>query len=313
MLLNKWLALASIGQAFAARSAGCQRKQRLNTVGKTLNVTLGDRRYLLYVPPTYSSAIPAPVVLSFHGGTRTAEDQKALDLLTTPDFNKGHIIIYPNGLNYTWEGVPNVTTKDTQFVTKILNEVEKEYCIDHSRIFATGKSQGGGFVGVLACDSALSTRIAAFAPVSGAYYVSNVSVCDPATVKIPCDPGRKHVPVLAFHGGADGTISIDGGPRKGGCLPTIEHWVNEWAIRDALGTKNTSVSLTEAATEHVFGAGDERSLVTFVYDGDKVDHSWPYTGDNPDNLQHGDGPASFNATPVILDFFKEHPLPAMLL
>jgi len=43
------------------------------------------------------------------------------------------------------------------------------FCIDTSRIYATGKSNGGGFVGnVLACDPALSKEFAAFAPVVSA-------------------------------------------------------------------------------------------------------------------------------------------------
>lgn len=64
----------------------------------TLNVTLGNRRYLLYFPVNYKPDEPAPLVLSYHGGTRTAETQLALDRLTTTFFNKDHIIVYPNGI-----------------------------------------------------------------------------------------------------------------------------------------------------------------------------------------------------------------------
>ncbi|KAJ4420112.1 hypothetical protein N0V82_004559 [Gnomoniopsis sp. IMI 355080] len=64
----------------------------------TLNVTLGARRYLLYIPINYRPDKPAPVVLSYHGGTRTAESQQALDRLSTTYFNQDHIIVYPNGI-----------------------------------------------------------------------------------------------------------------------------------------------------------------------------------------------------------------------
>lgn len=59
----------------------------------------------------------------------------------------------------TWQGVPGVETDDLGFTSDILNDVQAQYCIDTDRIFATGKSQGGGFVGVLACDEDLSKRI----------------------------------------------------------------------------------------------------------------------------------------------------------
>lgn len=52
-----------------------------------------------------------------------------------------------------------MTTDDTGFTTKILNDLEAQYCIDTDRIFATGKSDGAGFVGVLACNKTLSSRI----------------------------------------------------------------------------------------------------------------------------------------------------------
>lgn len=94
----------------------------------------------------------------------------------------------------TWQGFPGIETDDVQFTTDILAEVSRLYNIDSTRISATGKSDGGSFVNVLACDSTLSTRVAAFAPVSGAYYVDtdccsvHVNTCTPSTVRIPCLP-----------------------------------------------------------------------------------------------------------------------------
>lgn len=90
---------ASIDTAGVATKAspGCTIDHSVS-LDTTLNVTLGDRRYLLYFPVNYKPDQPAPLVLSYHGGTRTAETQQALDLLTTTFFNKDHIIVYPNGI-----------------------------------------------------------------------------------------------------------------------------------------------------------------------------------------------------------------------
>lgn len=65
----------------------------------TTDVHIGDRRYLLYIPVNYDPGTPAPLILSYHGGTRTAESQQALDLLSTTYFNEDHIVVYPNGIN----------------------------------------------------------------------------------------------------------------------------------------------------------------------------------------------------------------------
>lgn len=95
-------AVAAVGQVSAEASSGCSAAQDGLKRDNTLNVTLGDRRYLLYIPEDYDPETPAPLVLSYHGGTRTAEIQQALDLLSTPYFNKDHIIVYPSGINVSW-------------------------------------------------------------------------------------------------------------------------------------------------------------------------------------------------------------------
>ncbi len=84
-----------------AASAGCSRLavQRQAGVGVLLNQTLDNRRYLQFIPSTYSPSTPAPVILSYHGGSRTADDQLKLDQLTNPFFNDKYIIIYPYGIN----------------------------------------------------------------------------------------------------------------------------------------------------------------------------------------------------------------------
>lgn len=82
----------------SSASVGCQGNKQV-ALDTTLNVALGDRRYLLYFPVNYKPDTPAPLVLSYHGGTRTAEIQQALDLLTSTYFNQDYITVYPNGIN----------------------------------------------------------------------------------------------------------------------------------------------------------------------------------------------------------------------
>lgn len=90
---------ASLSRYAVARpSEGCQTDHEV-TLEQTYNVSTGDRRYLLWFPANYKPTTPAPVVLSYHGGTRVAETQQVLDQLSTAYFNQDYIVVYPNGVN----------------------------------------------------------------------------------------------------------------------------------------------------------------------------------------------------------------------
>ncbi|KAJ5108666.1 hypothetical protein N7456_005341 [Penicillium angulare] len=203
-----------------------------------------------------------------------------------------------------WQGVPGITTDDIKFTHDILDKVLSQYCIDIERIWTTGKSDGGGFCNLLACDAEMSSRIAAFAPVSGAYYIDTLP-CMAETVKNPCNPSRRDIPFLAFHGGNDTTISYSGGERKNACLPAIPHFIQEWAARDLLDyRRNRTLPVASNTVLYSFGF---RGLVGLIYDS-VIGHDWPSTVANRDNQELGHHLASFNATPIIMDFFNRHSL-----
>lgn len=171
--------------------------------------------------------------------------------------------------------------------------------------------------GVLAADPELSTIIAAFAPVSGAFYQSagGDAKCRPASVDVAIRPARTNVPILEFHGAADTVIPYDGGADKGECLPAITHWVQTWAQSNGLDPDSNITSKVAGATNNdakvfQFGTGDSLGLVTHIMVGEDIGHDWPSTEANEDNTIQGHGPASFNASSVIIDFFNNHSMPA---
>ncbi|KAL2131919.1 hypothetical protein VTI74DRAFT_4446 [Chaetomium olivicolor] len=298
--------------ALAAVAAACVPDPSDIPMGELLTETLSSgRTYLLFVPTSYGTRTsPAPLILSYHGGNRNASQQAELDLLTSPFFNAEYVVAYPQGIDDTWEGVPGVKSNDVGFTGDILADLNSKMCLENSRIFATGKSDGGGFVGnVLACHPVLSRQVAAFAPVSGAFYApnnaNNGARCDPYTVLSACRNSRSNIPMIEFHGGNDTTIPYAGGQRRRECLPYIPHWAQTWAVRDGLGTTNASYPLTPEATVYQFGTGAENGLVTHVFDGANIGHSWPATIPNCDNERNCDGPASFNASSLIIEFFQK--------
>ncbi|CAK7236096.1 hypothetical protein SCUCBS95973_009490 [Sporothrix curviconia] len=317
--LLQTLAVCLAGMLSAASASPCAAKSS-DGCGKPLpagqtrggvasvNITSGslERSFLVFVPPTYKPGHPTQVILSYHGGTKTALQQLQLDNLTSPEFNTQSMVVYPQGINDSWQGVPGVTINDVQFTADLLDHLQGQYCIDKQRIMATGKSDGAGFCNVLACDASLSTRIAAFAPVSGAYYVDTLP-CAPETVAIPCQNGRADIPMLAFHGGNDSVIAYLGGERKNACLPTVPHWIEAWAAREHLDAANHTSPVAADTVVYQYSRPGEPSLVNLVYDSVNG-HDWPSTLPNADNQNAGQAPTSFNATPMILDFFAKHPL-----
>ncbi|KAH8898171.1 hypothetical protein GQ53DRAFT_616522, partial [Thozetella sp. PMI_491] len=256
---------------------------------------------------------PLPVIVSFHGASRNATEQAGLDRFWDPDFQGStpYIVIYAEAHKTTWEGTPDIVDADTNYTSNILDQIGANLHIDLDRIFASGKSDGGGFLNVLACDASLQGRFAAFAPVSGAFYTFNDTADG-----IPIESGGSFPPILEFHGGLDITIPIIGGVRRDNfCLPSIPHWIQDWAARDNLPVTNTTSAVTSEATAFMFGSGTTEGILTHIFAGPKVNHSWPATFLNDDNQPpgcgpfgagdgNGDGPASFNATPIIIKFFN---------
>jgi polyhydroxybutyrate depolymerase len=93
-----------------------------------------------------------------------------------------------------WEIYTIAGNRDVAFTRALLDELERRYCIDTARIFATGFSNGGFFSSLLGC--ALADRIAAVAPVSG------------GPVPADCAPVRG-MPVLIQHGRLDSLIPVE--------------------------------------------------------------------------------------------------------
>ena len=110
-----------------------------------------------------------PLVLAFHGHGGTAALFERYTRLWALADQHGFLIAYPQGVlgpdgQTGWDTFRrrDPDTDDVGFVNMLLTRLQDTFCVDPARIYATGFSNGGGFVSVLACD--LSSRIAAFAP-----------------------------------------------------------------------------------------------------------------------------------------------------
>jgi poly(3-hydroxybutyrate) depolymerase len=203
-----------------------------------------------------------------------------------------------------WQGDPDSKNiNDITFTLELLAHLSSQYCIDTSRIYASGKSNGGAFTGLLACDPVASTRIAAFAAVSPAVYLDN------STSQLPaCTPGRTGIPFMELHGQQDKTAAYAGGlnTRSNGYTTDVVKYVNGWAERDGfkVDAKTTSTLCGKGKKEVTkFVWGDER-VVHYRYKN--VGHDWMSATENLDTAGLGGDARTCKeaeASRVVLEWF----------
>lgn len=195
-----------------------------------------------------------------------------------------------------WQGDPTSHVNDVKFTLELLEAIEKSFCIDDQRIYASGLSNGGGFVAnILACDPTASKKFAAFAAASGAYYQNDVKgECDADNVQLTCNNGGAKVPLVVTHGGKDNVIKYEGGKRRKSCLPSIPHFVTAWAERDGLGATNVTSQVANTDVIHYsFGEGASAGMVQ-SYLVPEMGHRWPM-----------EKKAKISATNIFLEFFAQ--------
>lgn len=193
----------------AARpSKGCGKN---STLVKTKSVENGDRfemningenrEYFITLPSNYDNKKPYKLLFAMHCMGSNAEDfvhhfadqdhpspyygQQKLDT------EGNYIFVAPRG---DTDGMPWSMTsdKDHKFFDKLLTTMEDNYCIDTSRVFATGFSFGAMYTNSLAWDMQHRLRaVAVYAPVAEVIY-------------LPKNAG-KPIAWMAVHGKRDST------------------------------------------------------------------------------------------------------------
>ncbi|KZP08298.1 carbohydrate esterase family 1 protein [Athelia psychrophila] len=283
-------------------------------------ITLSDRSFLVHIPANYQANTTHAVVFSFHGYGKNSQNQELITGLSEKGLllnKKGIIAVYPLGVvgigrddgdppGPAWQGAPYAQpdVDDVAFTKDVVASVSSNLCVDSQRIYASGKSNGGGFTNLLACDSTTSSLFAAFAPVSAALYADT----HPLT---GCTPSGS-VPLINFHGLSDTVIRFGGqlADKEGDtayALPNITIYRQDWALQDGC-TTTVSSSLTHPFTDTTLkewdcSATDTRAVVR-GYTVTGLGHSWPGT------LGLDGGVTTFNATTAaILPFFDAHILP----
>lgn len=225
------------------------------------------RRYLLHVPRGYDGSEAVPLVFNFHGFTSNATQQLSLSAMNDLADDAGFLAVHPEGTGalQAWNAgvccgtAASDEVDDVGFVRAMLEAVAATACVDRSRVYATGLSNGGFLSYRLACEA--SDIIAAIAPVAGVIGVSTEE----------CDPPRA-VPVMHFHGTFDTIVPFGGSTLTGfrSVDDTIAHWVDRNGCSEATET-TYAMGDSSCETHAACDDGAEVTLCTIEGGG----HVWP--------------------------------------
>lgn len=186
----------------AVPSEGCGKARSLQNGRINLNVNGLNRSYILRVPDNYNNQNPYRLIVGYHwlngdatqvanGGNGSATETPYYGLWNLAQ--NSTIFIAPEGIDKGWA---NTGGRDLALTDSILNQIQSNFCIDKSRIFATGFSYGAGMSNAVACARANVFRGVAL------YSGAQLSGCDGGTAPIP---------FFAAHGLGDDVLAISQG------------------------------------------------------------------------------------------------------
>ena len=252
-----------------------------------------------------------PLVIAFHGKNNQNYVFREQTQLSDPKWNNEAAVAFPKAIDLQWTGDPTspplAEINDIEFAGQLIDHITQMYCVDLRRVYAVGFSNGGGLTQLLACDRTLSSRLAAAAIVSGAFYL-DYALKDPLFSH--CTPARSPFPIMEFHGNEDPIIHYNGKATPDGQTFDIANWGPAWAQRNGCSADQVAVPLVTQQSQfavYSWNCGSAKDSVSH-HQIEGLGHAWPSRRkQNDDSL--GLGATTFDATPAIIDFFRGHTLP----
>jgi len=140
-------------------SMGCGKAPTLKSGALTIQSGGASRKYMLRLPDAYDNKRPYRLILGFHGATGNATEVAGAQ-------NKGYFGLYALSEGSTifvateavgglWSAATDVT-----YVNDVLDQVQRDLCIDTQRIGLEGFSQGAAMVWTVACSRSKTFRFA---------------------------------------------------------------------------------------------------------------------------------------------------------
>ena len=201
------------------KSAGCGKAPTIPAGqynnGTHIAITAANmqREYILNVPTNYDNTHPYKFVIAYHelnGNDDEMYKNKYYHLL--PLANDTTIFVAPNGQQSNKNctaaggcGWPNPNDSDMLLADAVVAQIEQNFCIDTTRIFATGWSYGGSMSYETACERPLGGTTNGVAG-----YIRGIAVYSGSQLSGSCKP-TKPVAYYASHGTNDTVLNYSNG------------------------------------------------------------------------------------------------------
>ncbi|WCO65950.1 PHB depolymerase family esterase [Iamia majanohamensis] len=301
----------------AVPSAGCEADAPTGEVTEERREVPGltddegaPRWYLLTAP---EGDEPLPVVVDFHGLSEGAQVHSMMTQMGGYGLEQGFVTVFPNGTGapVMWDVGSGADSPDLPYVDALLDDVGAARCIDTSRVYATGLSNGAMMTSLLACFRADS--FAAFAPVAG---LETYDGCEPSDPEAIWAVHGTEDPILYFNGGVGDLSIVTEGEQAETTEPIPEADLDgdgypaaarEWA--DLLGCDEpTDEELTDELIERTWSCPDGSELTFLIVVGGG--HTWPGS-EFSEQIVDIVGPTTtdIDANEAMWEVFQRHQLP----
>ncbi len=288
---------ASTSVAGPRVAAACQRPHVAGQFSRYFFFRSKRRTFQLYVPKSYTGTTLVPLVFDFHGFGSNAVQQMFYGNFKPESERHDFLIVAPDGQgkgagrHFNFGSEPGLQN-DVNMVQALLTHVERAYCIDATRVYSTGMSDGGAMTSVLACVA--PDKFAAFAPVAVVFYCG---------VK-----GKRPVAIDSFQGTADPIVPFKGGTVHccgGGTVPSKPASMAKWAAFDHCATYHDVRLGSQVVRRTWKGCADGSTVVFYIIVGGG--HTWPGSIPIP---RLGLTTKQIDASALIWQFFAAHKLAA---
>lgn len=272
------------------------------------------RRYEVHLPsPNPTEAMP--LIVAIHGATGSLEVYRKVANLESLAAREGVIVVYPEGTRLgnvlLWNAgaccLPGVRDQpdDVGFILRVLQDVERRFPVDRTRIYAVGMSNGAMMTYRLATEA--PTQFAAVATVAGPMALRQFHPRAPISIM---HIQSRDDPILPFAGRRMPPIPLPSGQK------TIQRWVDyahcpdKPVIETVRHARPDEPAAWQATRERWSPCAGDTEIVLWQLEG--AGHVWP-GGYQPPRVRRlmGGEYHVIDASQEIWQFFQRHRLAAI--
>lgn len=306
---------------------GIVNPSQVHAAGQFVNkVSTDGRAYKLYIPSRHDGQTPLPLVVMLHGCTQNPDDFAAGTGMNILAEQQGFLVAYPEqpifaNMNKCWNWFFPINQSrgmgEPASIAQVVNQIKKEYSVDHNRVYISGLSAGGAMSVIM--GATYPDVFAAVGVGAGLEYKAAVTVAGAYAAMYSGGPNPEQqgelayramgtaarpVPTIVFHGTADSTVHP----------VNADQVITQWAKTNDLASGVETIDDIPEGSEQGKVPGGRDYTRFFYKDGSGnilmekymikgMGHAWS-GGNSAGSYTDPKGP---NASRILWKFFAAHP------